>query len=203
MDQALIDQVKGFLDPREGRRLYELALEASRMGPCLEIGGYCGKSTVWLGTACRRNGMTLYSVDHHRGSVEQQPGEPYFDPELFEPGSFRIDTFPWFRATVETAGLEDTVVPVVCASRLAARHWKTPLALIFIDGSHDFESVEEDFRLWSRHLVTGGYLLLHDVFKDPAKGGQGPYLVYRNAVSLGIYHVLPMTGCLGVLRRKA
>ncbi len=199
----LLAQTKGFLHPDEGRRLHELALEAAKLGPCLEVGAYCGKSTLYLGTACRENGTVLFCVDHHRGSAEQQPGEPYFDPELFDPRTFRIDTLPFLRATIEKAGLEDTVVPLVCSSRLAARCWKTPLALIFIDGSHDFESVREDFNLWSRHVMAGGYLLFHDVFPDPADGGQGPYQAYQEAVSQGKYHVLPMTRSLGVLRRRA
>ncbi len=202
VDLALLADTKGFLHPDEGRRLYELALEAGKLGPCLEVGSYCGKSTVWLGAACRQNGTVLFSIDHHRGSAEQQPGEPYFDPELFDPRTFRIDTFPFFRATLARAGLEDTVVALVCSSQLAARHWTTPLGLVFIDGSHDFQSVRQDYRMWSRHLPAGGYLLFHDVFPDPADGGRGPYQVYREAISRGQYDVLPMTGCLGILRRR-
>jgi len=201
-DPEMIAGVKGFLDPVETARLYQLGLEASRRGPCLEIGGYCGKSTVCLGTACRENGAVLFSVDHHRGSEEQQPGEEYFDPELLDPQTGRLDTFRHFRQTLEQAGLEDTVVPMVCRSGLPARAWSTPLGLVFIDGGHSFADAFTDYNAWSGHVIAGGYLLIHDIFEDPAKGGQAPFRVYQRAVSSGLFIELPMTGTLGVLQRR-
>jgi len=198
----ILENTKGFLDPQEGRRLYALALDAARLGPCLEIGSYCGKSALYLGSACRAAGSTLFSIDHHRGSEEQQPGQSYFDDTLLEPGGNRIDTFPFFRQAVEAAGLQDTVVPLVCRSDVAARHWATPLGLVFIDGGHAWETVRTDYRCWAGHLVRGGYLLMHDIFYDPAQGGQAPRKVFEQAVDSGRYDVLPMTGTLGVLRRR-
>lgn len=200
--EGLAAAVKGFLDPCEGRRLFELAVAASRRGPCLEIGSYCGKSTVYLGCGCRQNGGVLFSVDHHRGSEEQQPGEAYFDPALFDPASGRVNTFPAFRNTLATAGLEETVVPLVCPSALAARGWATRLALVFIDGGHSFEAAHDDYRAWSHHLMPGGYLLIHDIFTDPAAGGQAPREVYQIAHGSGRFDALPMTGTLGVLQRR-
>ena len=135
VDQQLIDSVKGFLDAGEGMGLYEYALKAGGLGrPCLEIGSYCGKSTVYLAAACKKNDNILFSIDHHRGSEEQQPGEEYFDPELFNPQTGYVDTFNEFRKTLQRAELEDTVVPMVCPSAVAARRWSTPLSLVFIDG---------------------------------------------------------------------
>ena len=110
IDQRLIDSVKGFLDAVEGIGLYEYALKAGGLGPCLEIGSYCGKSTLYLGAACKARGSVLFSIDHHRGSEEQQPGEEYFDPDLFDQRAGLVDTFGRFRATIENAGIEDTVV---------------------------------------------------------------------------------------------
>ena len=197
-----IANIKGFLDEEEGRRLYDLALEAGVRGPCLEVGSYCGKSTVYLASACKQTGSTLFAVDHHRGSEEQQPGELYFDPELIDPRYGRIDSLPFLRAAVESAGLEDFVVPLVCRSETAARSWRTPLALVFIDGGHAHQSVLTDYQMWSPHLMAGGFLLFHDIFADPGQGGQGPHRVYRTAVESGQYEQLPMTGTLGVLRKK-
>lgn len=194
--------IKGFLAEEEGRRLYDLALEAGRRGPCLEVGSYCGKSTVYLASACKQAHSTLFAVDHHRGSEEQQPGEQYFDPDLFDPRFGRIDSLPFFRATVESAGLQTVVVPLVCRSETAARSWRTPLSLLFIDGGHAHATVMTDYRMWSPHLMAGGYLLFHDVYPDPAQGGQAPFQVYRTAAESGLYEPLPMTGCLGVLTRK-
>ena len=202
-EEKLLNDVKGFLDVREGKTLYEIALEASKQGPCLEIGSYCGKSTIYIGTACRENNGILFSIDHHRGSEEQQPGEEYFDPELFDNEACRADTFKEFRNTVETAGLEDTVVSMVCRSEVAARLWTTPLSLVFIDGGHSYEAAYTDYNSWAGHIIPHGYLLIHDIFKDPEKGGQAPYHIYKMAIASGLFRELPMIQTLGVLRRYA
>ncbi len=201
LNQSLIDSVKGFLDKDEGMRLYEAALDAGRMGPCLEIGSYCGKSSIYLGTACRENGSVLFSIDHHRGSEEQQPGEGYFDPGTYDPKSCRIDTFPLFRQTLEHAGLENTVVPVVSTSEAAARFWRTPLSLVFIDGGHSYDAAVRDYIAWAGHVIAGGCLLIHDIFKNPEEGGQAPYYIYKLALASGLFRELPMTKTLGVLQR--
>jgi predicted O-methyltransferase YrrM len=202
IDPAILKNVKGFLDEEEGRRLYETGRAASRRGPCLEVGSYCGKSTLYLGAACRENGSVLFSIDHHRGSEEQQPGEEYFDPELMDSRIGRIDTFFWFRQTIERSGLEDTVVPIVCRSELAARAWATPLQLVFIDGGHSLETARADYDLWSPHIVSGGYLLIHDIFTDPSEGGQAPREVYLSALGSGRFEDAGLVKTLGVLRRR-
>ncbi len=197
----LAEKVKGFLEPEEGQRLFELALEAAGSGPCLEVGSYCGKSAVYLGHACKEQGSTLFSVDHHRGSEEQQPGELYFDPGLFDSQLFRVDTFGHFRKTLEVAELEEVVVPLVADSATVARCWDTPLNLVFIDGGHAYGTVLSDYECWSPHLKVDGYLLFHDIYPDPNDGGQAPYEIYQMALASGRYTALPMTGSLGVLRR--
>lgn len=200
-DRNLLKKIKGFLDEDEGRRLYEIALEAGRLGPCLEIGSYCGKSTIYLGTACKEAGTILFSIDHHRGSEEQQPGQEYFDPKLFDAQTGCVDTFKNFRKAITTANLEDTVVPMVCRSEVAARLWTTPLSLVFIDGGHTYEAAYTDYNAWAGHIVSEGYLLIHDIFQNPAKGGQAPYHIYNLAIASGLFHKLPMTKTLGVLKR--
>ncbi len=202
IDPELLSTTKGFLDDEEGRCLYETALQSSRMGPCLEIGSYCGKSTIYIGVACKMNNGILFSVDHHRGSEEQQPGQPYFDPALFNPEAGRVDTLHEFRRTVENAGLEDTVVALVSRSDVAARMWKTPLSLVFIDGGHTEQAALADYNCWAPHIMPGGYLLIHDIFEDPAQGGQAPRRIYNLARSSGQFDALPMVKTLGVLRRR-
>jgi predicted O-methyltransferase YrrM len=203
IEQTTIDSIKGFMDPEEGRGLYDIALEASRMGPCLEIGSYCGKSAVYLGSACRENGAVLFSIDHHRGSEEQQPGEEYFDPALFDFSTFAMNTLPLFRETLALAGLEETVVPIVSRSDVVARSWETKLSLVFIDGGHAFETARTDYDCWADHLLPGGYLLIHDIFEKPEEGGQAPWEVYQLAVASGRFEELPRIKTLGVLKRKA
>jgi predicted O-methyltransferase YrrM len=205
MDISEIDalEVKGFLDPEEGKHLYGLALEASRLGPVLEIGGYCGKSTLYLGLACRRTGGVLFSIDHHRGSEEQQPGQEYYDPDLYDHQERRVDTFRLFRRAIERAGLADTVVPIVASSELAARMWKTPLSMVFIDGGHSYAAAFTDYASWSPHIVPGGILAVHDIFTDPAEGGQAPRFIYGLALASGAYAELPLVKTLGALKRLA
>jgi predicted O-methyltransferase YrrM len=200
-DKDLIDEIKGFLDQEEGMRLYETALEASQSGPCLEIGSYCGKSAIYLGSACRENNGILFSIDHHRGSEEQQPGEEYFDPDLFDKDSDLINTFNYFQKTIRISGLFETIVPIVSSSEVVARLWTTPLSLVFIDGGHSYKTVHTDYKCWAKHLIPGGYLLIHDIFDDPKKGGQAPYQVYGLAKESGLFQELPMTKTLGVLKR--
>jgi predicted O-methyltransferase YrrM len=201
-DPALAAETKGFLDVEEGRRLYQAARWAAQRGPCLEIGSYCGKSTLYLGTGCREAGGTLYAVDHHRGSEEQQPGQEYCDPDLIGPDG-RMDTFPWLRRTLQWAGLLDTVVPIVAPSELAGRAWATPLSLVFIDGGHTEEAAFTDYRVWAPHLIPGGLLLIHDLFPDPREGGQAPWRLYQTALASGLYSPLPTIKTLGVLERKS
>jgi len=193
---------KGFMAEAEAVRLYELALEASRLGPCLEIGSYCGLSTAYLGLGCKRNGAILFSIDHHRGSEEQQPDQAYFDPELVDPVTGAIDTFRFLRKTIASLDLEDTVVPIVSPSAVAARAWQTPISLLFIDGGHTWEAACLDYQNWVTHILPGGYLLIHDIFPDPSQGGQAPRCVYEMALSSGLFSELPMVNTLGILRRE-
>ncbi len=198
----LIDRTKGFLDKEEGLRLYQLGLEAATIGPCLEIGSYCGKSTLYLGAACQKNNSTLFAVDHHSGSEEQQPGEGYFDPETYDIRQRRMDTYPLFHKALIDGGLEDTVVPILARSEVAARQWATPLSLVFIDGGHSFAAAYTDYNSWIGHIMPGGYLLIHDIFKRREEGGQAPHYIYKLAAASGLFQVLPMTKTLGVLKRR-
>lgn len=201
INEINISGIKGFLSPGEALCLHNLALEASKKAPCLEIGSYCDKSAVCLGSACRDNCAVLFSLDHHQGSEEQQPGEAYFDPELLNKETGLVDTLRFFRKTIRDFGLEDAVIPIIGRSETVGRAWLAPLSLIFIDGSHAYESVKRDYEIWSKHLLGGGYLLFHDIFPDPAAGGQAPYQVYQTALSSGLYEEMPMCESLGILKR--
>jgi MMP 1-O-methyltransferase len=194
---------KGFMADEEAVGLYELARQAASQGPCLEIGSYCGRSSAYLGMGCREAGGVLFSIDHHRGSEEQQPGREYFDPELLDGRTGRIDTLPFLCRTLRELSLEETVVPIVSRSEIVARFWTTPLSLIFIDGGHTFPAVFADYSSWISHIMPAGYLLIHDVFNDPSKGGQAPRCIYEMALSSGLFHELPMIGTLGILRRAS
>jgi predicted O-methyltransferase YrrM len=202
MDFDFLHAVKGFMADEEATRLHDLALAAAPLGPILEIGSYCGLSAAVIGWACKQTHSTLFSIDHHTGSEEQQPGEQYFDPDLFDKTMGQINTLPFLLKTIKTAGLGDYVVPMVCASTVAGRMWRTPLSMVFIDGGHSFDAVYQDFLTWSPHVMANGLLVFHDIFLDPALGGQAPRQVYDIALQTGDYIELPMTNTLGVLQQK-
>ncbi|HEV2757507.1 MAG TPA: class I SAM-dependent methyltransferase [Actinomycetota bacterium] len=187
------------MPPGEGLALYEAAL-AAPPGPFLEIGSYCGKSAIYLGAAAAENGTILYTVDHHRGSEEHQPGEEYHDPALTDAAG-RVDTFPELRRTLERAGLTDVVVSIVAPSPVVARGWATPLAFLFVDGGHSPAAADADYASWSPHVVPDGLLAIHDVFEDPAEGGRPPFEIYRRAIESASFAEVSRTGSLRVLKR--
>lgn len=197
--RAAAEAAIGFMPPDEGLALYEAALDAPR-GPFLEVGSYCGKSAIYLGAAARERGAVVYSIDHHRGSEEHQPGEEYHDPRLVD-AEGRVDTFPLFRKTIEEAGLTDVVVPLVAASPVVARGWATTLGFAFIDGGHSQAAADADFAGWAPHVAPRGLLAIHDVFEDPAEGGRPPYVIYRRAIDSGEFAEVSRTGSLRVLER--
>jgi MMP 1-O-methyltransferase len=193
---------KGFMPDDEGRLLYETALAALRTSPGLEVGTYCGKSAIYLGAAARATGSTVFTVDHHRGSEENQVGWEHHDPSLADPEFGRLDTLATFRRTIKDAGLEEEVVAVVGRSTAVSRHWRTPLSLVFVDGGHTDEHAGNDYTGWARWVRRGGTLAVHDVFPDPADGGQAPYRVYLRALADG-FEETAVLGSLRVLTRVA
>ncbi len=195
------------MPPEEGDALHAAALGAGSAAPgapWVEVGSYCGRSTIWLGDAARRAGTVVFAVDHHRGSEENQAGWEHHDPAVVDPRIDRMDTLPLFRAAIHDAGLEDHVIGVVGRSRAVAAHWRTPLGFLFIDGGHGIEPARQDYEGWTRHVALGGTLAIHDVFPDPADGGRPPYeQIYLPAVDSGRFELASVAGSLRVLVKVA
>ena len=203
---ALARATKGFMPDDEGEALYEAAARAGRHTPSaalVEIGAWCGKSTIYLGAAALETGAVLFSVDHHHGSEENQAGWEHHDDEVVDPGTGRIDTLPFWRRAVDGAGLGHCVVGVVGDSPNVASRWHTPLALCFIDGGHGAEPAWADYRGWAPWVAEGGWLAIHDVFPDPADGGRPPYEIFCAALDSGEFAEDGGCGSLRVLRRVA
>ncbi|MGW5093127.1 class I SAM-dependent methyltransferase [Streptomyces nodosus] len=201
---AAFEAAKGFMPLHEGLALYAAATEAARLGlPLLEVGTYCGRSTILLADAARAAGVTALTVDHHRGSEEQQPGWEYHDPQTVDPEVGLMDTLPAFRRTLHGAGLEDHVIALVGRSPQIARIWNTPLGLVFIDGGHTDEHANADYEGWAPQVAHGGLLVIHDVFPAPEDEftGQAPYRVYLRALASGAFTEVSVTDSLRVLRR--
>ncbi len=199
----LADRVTGFMPAEEGRALHDAAVRYFDRGVGVEIGTYCGKSTVLLGAAARARGAVLYTVDHHHGSEEHQPGWEYHDTSLVDESTGRFDTLPALRRTLDEAGLDDNVVAVVGKSTVVAAGWRTPLQLLFIDGGHSEAAAHQDFDGWAKWVGVGGALIIHDVFPDPRDGGQAPYQIYCRAIQTGEFAERSATGSMRVLERTS
>jgi len=203
---TLANSVKGFMPRNEGLALFELALEHGLLVPSatwIEIGAWCGKSAIYLGAAAEETGSVLYSLDHHHGSEENQQGWEHFDASLVDPHDGRLNTLPTWQRSVSDAQLEGTVIGLIGYSSVVARHFDQPLDLVFIDGGHAHEAAWADYRAWAPKTVDGGLLMIHDVFADPADGGQAPHEIYQAALSGGQFVDLAHEGSLRVLRRVA
>jgi MMP 1-O-methyltransferase len=203
--RARAEATRGFMPLDEGDALFVAARQAATrlpQFPMVEVGSYCGRSTVWLGEAARLSRVTLFAVDHHFGSEENQPGWEWHDSSIIDPRTGRIDTLPFFRQTIIDAHLADVVITVVGNSPIVARHWSTPLSFLFIDGGHGVEPATLDYEGWTPHVAVGGTLAIHDVFPDPKDGGRPPYEnIYLPAVRSGRFEEESVTGSLRVLRR--
>lgn len=161
LDVRRANSVEGPLNYNEGVRLYYLAQRA-RLG-IVEIGSWKGRSTSFLGSGSRSGaGVPVFAVDRFSGSSEQRARVV---------GGV-LDTYPEFVANISRMGLADIVHPVISESIDAASNPVIPDAvdLLFIDGSHDYESVVQDILTWEARLVDGGMIALHDTFSSWADG---------------------------------
>jgi predicted O-methyltransferase YrrM len=211
MPSDLLDharRAKGFMPEDEGALLHRIALERLPHGPALEVGTYCGKSGIYLGAAARQvtrasgTAAVVFTVDHHRGSEENQAGWEHHDASVVDPEFGLMDTLGQFRKNIARAGLEDHVVAIVGRSTTVAAHWRTPLSLLFIDGGHGEEPARDDFRGWAHWVQADGVLAIHDVFPDPTDGGRPPYeQIYLPALASGAFAEVDVVGSLRVLQR--
>jgi predicted O-methyltransferase YrrM len=200
---ALAERVQGFMPDDEGHALYQAALGYLSGGVGVEIGTYCGKSTLLLGAAAQQTDGVLYTLDHHHGSEEHQAGWEYHDASLVDEVTGLFDTLPTFRRTLDAAGLDDHVVAVVGKSPIVARGWRSPLQFLFIDGGHSEAAATEDFNGWAKWVNIGGALVIHDVFPDPKDGGRPPYYIYCRAIDSGQFREISALGSLRVLERTS
>lgn len=194
------EAARGFMPTDEGLALYQAAVEAEA-GPFLEIGSYCGKSAIYLGTAAKERQTVLFALDHHRGSEENQVGWEWHEPDLVDDSINKLDTLPTFRRTLYQAELEPFVVAIVGDSPTVGRYWTTQLGFLFIDGGHGTEPAHRDYETWVPHVAIGGTLAIHDVFPNPKDGGRPPYEIYLRAINSGAFHEISVTGSLRVLKR--
>ena len=138
--KPLIADVPGWLTDEEGEALYDLAKRCTGCGVIVEIGSWKGKSTICLGLGSRAGaGARIFAIDPH--------------------ADYR---FGDFKANVERAGVADLVTPIASLSQPAADDFDKPIELLFVDGSHEYELVLEDFEKWVPKVVDGGWVAFHD-----------------------------------------
>lgn len=198
--RAVADRTRGFLPDVEADALRAAAASA-RPGLWLEVGTYCAKSTVHLGAVAEAVGAHLVTLDHHRGSEENQPGWEWHDPTLVETGTGRLETLPHARRALHDAGLEGSVSLLVGSTQQVGPWWTSPLELLFLDGNHTEEVAQHDFAAFAPHLTAGAVLAVHDVFPDPEDGGRAPWHVVERALGSGGFTAESVTGSLRILRR--
>ena len=181
-DLNKFDSIKGFLAHEEGLFLYELTKKYCLKNFAVEVGSYCGKSACYIGQACKENKTYLMTIDHHRGSEEQQYGEEYFDPDEYNYDKEIVDTLPTLLKNIHKFRFEEVILPVVNSSELASKEIKNNIDLVFIDGSHTFESARKDYVSWKNKIRIGGILAIHDVYDSEVEGGQAPKEIYEKAL---------------------
>jgi MMP 1-O-methyltransferase len=196
---------KGFMPADEGDALYLAACAACRELPKLpivEIGTYCGRSTVWLGAAARKHQTKVFAIDHHFGSEENQNGWEWFDQSLLDSSTNQLNTLPSLLATLRRTMLSDVVIPIVGESKVISSQWSAKLAFCFLDGGHGEEPTRSDYLSWVPKIAVNGLLAIHDVFSDPKDGGQAPYkYIYMAALDSGEFIEISATGSLRILQR--
>lgn len=211
---AAARSTKGFMPDDEGLALARLAELCAASGPAalFEIGAYCGRSTLYLASGLARalgagapEGSLLFSVDHHHGSLENQPGWEHHDHSLVDHRTGRMDTLPFWRAAIDEAGASGLVAAVVGDSPAVAARFSGSAVLVFIDGGHGAEAAWADYTGWAPHVGLGGFLAIHDVFPDPRDGGRPPYEIYCRARESGAFAEdgALSRGSLRVMRRVA
>jgi predicted O-methyltransferase YrrM len=150
-----IEVVPGWFSVKEAELLIAAAVLACTRtdspGTIVELGSYQGRSTIVLGAVARELGpdIVVCAIDPHEGEL-QQDGFP----------STQGATFESFCRHIAGAGLESVVR--VIRSRSWEVRWKQPIALLFVDALHDYESVSRDFAHYEAWLCPGGYVAFHD-----------------------------------------
>lgn len=148
----LAEDIDGFLTNREGQLLYSLAHACPPLSQAVEIGSWKGKSTIWLAQGFIDNGKPgcIYAIDPHTGSSEHQLNNA------------SVWTFDQFKENIKKSNVGAIIKPIVKTSSAAVNETPAAINLLFIDGAHEYEFVNEDYALYAPRLVEGGFIAFHD-----------------------------------------
>ena len=193
--------VKGFLNDKEAKKLQELFLNVHHLGSVLEIGTYCGKSTLNFAVVARKIDGLIYTVDHHTGSEEHQLGEEYHDEDLYDRRLEKFNTLPEFLQNLRLSNLGKYIIPILGKSSEASKTFSETISLLFIDGGHSHEAALSDYNSWKEKICSGGLLVIHDVFPNPQDGGRPPFEIYSEAQNSKQFEDLGIYKTLGILKK--
>ena len=193
--------VKGFLSDKEAKKLQELFLNVHHLGAVLEIGTYCGKSTLNFAHVAKKINGLVFTVDHHTGSEEHQLGEEYHDEDLFDKRLNKFNTLPEFLKNIRSSNLDQFIIPLINKSSEASETFSELISLLFIDGGHSTEAAFSDYNSWKDKICSGGLLVIHDVFPNPKDGGRPPFEIYSAAQKSKEFDDLGIYETLGILKK--
>lgn len=193
--------VKGFLSDKEAKKLQELFLNVHHLGAVLEIGTYCGKSTLNFAHVAKKINGLVFTVDHHTGSEEHQLGEEYHDEDLFDKRLNKFNTLPEFLKNIRSSNLGQFIIPLINKSSKASETFSELISMLFIDGGHSSEAAFSDYNSWKDKISSGGLLVIHDVFPNPQDGGRPPFEIYSEAQKSKQFEDLGIYETLGILKK--
>jgi len=193
--------VKGFLSDKEAKKLQELFLNVHHLGAVLEIGTYCGKSTLNFAHVAKKINGLVFTVDHHTGSEEHQLGEEYHDEDLFDKRLNKFNTLPEFLKNIRSSNLGQFIIPLINKSSEASETFSELISMLFIDGGHSSEAAFSDYNSWKDKISSGGLLVIHDVFPNPKDGGRPPFEIYSAAQKSKEFDDLGIYETLGILKK--
>jgi hypothetical protein len=148
--------IDGWLEEEEAQLLIDVVARGVPALPTphavVEVGSYCGRATMVLGSVVQAvcPATRVYAIDPHDGSVGA----------LDQGIQVRPGTLDVLQRTLADAGLE-TVVEVL-QGQATDIPWQQPIALLLIDGLHDYAHVARDFFHFEPWLLPGGYVAFHD-----------------------------------------
>lgn len=152
------DAVHGWLHRDEQSALYRLASQVPADRAVVELGSWKGRSTVVLAAGSMSGSRApIYAVDFFavRGENESFVAE--------QQGGEAREYLPEFQQNMVRAGVAGVVTPIRDSTTDAARGWKgPPIALLFVDGDHEYASVRADFLAWVPHCAAGARVAFHD-----------------------------------------
>lgn len=154
----------------------------------VEVGCWLGVSTMHMGSMLPVGGV-IYAVDHWLGSIEHQPNQPFWSPILPK-------LYDQFLSNIIHAELTDKIIPVRMSSLEASIYLSGLKAdLIYIDASHDYESVYADLYAWYPLIKDGGTFCGDDWHHPPIKQA-----VYQFADEQNLKVVVPPKSNMWILK---